>query len=127
MLFLLSLGIRFRTIATGTGSRFAQLWYAHVSSQLAQLLGIDRAVDMYEGQFFRLSANHHQASELVTILLHIDFRVVALGRLHPYDSRPAWTLQLGPDCLHIALRVLTIFIELEASNVNALQLGNKLL
>src|SRR6185295_20209693 len=100
---------------------------AELASELRQLIQIDRADNVDDGQFLRLGGNHHQAGDLPLVHLEEDVDVIAvLLAAHRHHLRPDRGAHLRPQRLDVDIGVFARVGELERPDVDAFQFANQI-
>src|ERR1041384_2472074 len=100
--------------------RQIQIRHAERALDLGQLVQVNRADDVDDGDFFRLGADNRQAANLNADVQQINFDVVAiLLTLHADDFAPTTAAKLRHNRFNLSHRVLVLFLEAEALDVDA--------
>src|SRR5205085_7425450 len=87
---------------------------------LRQLFKVNRTDDVDDCEFFRLGADYGQATNLIADAEQIDFDVVSvLFAGDADDFAPTTAAKLRHDRLDLGRRVLVLFLEAEALDVDA--------
>src|SRR5215472_6012262 len=101
---------------------------SQVTLEQAELVDVNVAYDVHDRELARLRHQDGQAGDAVALLHNVDL-VMLVGTLATAldDPAPARPGQLRADGIHVRLRVLIRFVELEVLDVDSLQVLQNLL
>src|ERR1044072_2465352 len=101
----------------------ANVWKVEVVAELSELVELDGADDVDDGQLARLDDEQREAFDAAAGRRQIDLCVTKVepARLHVHHARPAGRTQLLAHGRHVRVGELPVRLELVAADVDAAQ------